>query len=480
MWTALVVLFINLSAAPDARIAARVNGEAILVREIDAPSSTKIARLHEQLVALSERAIDDLVDECLRTLAPAAQGSPPFVAPITDEEIRAIRTSRAEDFAAPIAPEGATRNPEVARAAIQHYLHQKALEATEADRRRRRREGHVVELSLPQAGELEHALPSEREVARVDGVAIRAAAFEQAAALPLYRLRGEMYRERQRNLEAAIEERLLTQEAHRRGVSMQTLLAEVSAAATVSPQELEAFLEAERAAGRAVPRPERARPYLEFRKAHVHRTALLARLRGAACIEVLLQEPAAPRLPMLEADAPVLGPQAGPRLVVYTNYRCTPCRAVHREIDRLRAIDPTVRVIFRDFIPVYDPVASEAARLTRCAAQLGAFERMRSALLRRQPPIFGLAWYTEDTLPALSRTLGVDPAVFMPCLSATETRQAIERDTAHAHALGFEEAPALIAESLPVSGTQSAGGLARALRHELRPPAFRQSSSCLP
>jgi hypothetical protein len=315
-------------------------------------------------------------------------------------------------------------------------------------------------------------------VARVDGVSIYAAALEQAAALPLYRLRGEIYRERQRNVEVAIETLLFTQEARQRGVSLQALLAEVPEAATVSPEELSAFIDAERAAGRTAPSPERARPYLEFRKAHAHRTVLRDRLRAAACVAILLPEPTVPHLPMLEEDAPVLGPPAGSRLVVYANYRCTPCRIVHREIDRLRAADPTVRVIFRDFIPVYDPVAHEAARLARCAARLGAFERLRSTLLGRESPAFGLPWYTEETIPALSRALGVDPAVFMPCLSSPETHQAIERDTAHAYALGFEEAPALVAEGIPFSGAQSASSLTHALYQHLNPPAPPPSLSC--
>ena len=144
----------------------------------------------------------------------------------------------------------------------------------------------------------------------MDGGAIRAAEIERAAALPLYRLRGEIYRERQRNTEAAIEDRLLTQEARWRGASKQDLLAKVSRGVTVSDEEVQTFIEAERAAGRPVPTAARARPYLEFRKAYTRRQALLDRLRAAARIKSLLQEPALPRLPVMEAGAPGLGAQA--------------------------------------------------------------------------------------------------------------------------------------------------------------------------
>ena len=456
-------------AAPAVDVAALVNGQKILLEEIDAPSHAKIATLREELTTLARRTIDRLVDARLRTQASDSELHSPAPAPVTEDEIRDFRKSRAEDFEGPFAPAGATRDQAVEHAAIRHYLEHKAREAAEAEARRRLRHTHKVEILLPEASALEQPLPPRREVARIGGAPIRAAKFEQAAALALYRLRGELYHERRRNLEAAIEDLLITQEARRRGISKQRLLAETTKEATVSDEEVRAFIETERAAGRSIPTAERARPYLKFRKAHARRSALLDKLRANAHIEILLKEPATPRLPVVEAGAPALGPPTGPRLIVYTNYRCTPCRAVHREVDRLRHVDPTVRVVFRDFIPAYDPVASEAARLSRCAAQLGAFERMRSELLGREPPAFGLSWYQADALPSLAGKLGIAPSAFMQCLSSAKTREVIERDTAHARELGFEEAPAFVADGVPLSGMQSAKNLARALQQGHKP-----------
>jgi predicted DsbA family dithiol-disulfide isomerase len=89
---------------------------------------------------------------------------------------------------------------------------------------------------------------------------------------------------------------------------------------------------------------------------------------------------------------------------------------------------------------------------------------MRAEVLGREPPAFGVAWYTEDTLRSLANKLEIDPPAFLQCLSASETREAITRDTAHARELGFDEAPAIVAEGIPLSGMQSASSLARALR----------------
>ena len=475
MWAVFVTLMATVGAVPVADVGATVNGHTILVDQIDAPSRAKIMRLREELRTVVTRTIDRLVDERLRALTPSVKVVSPSPAPVTDDEIRAFRASRTEDFEGPFAPGGTARDPAVERAAIRYYLEKKALEKVEAEARRRLRAGHVIGLALPDAKECEYALPPEREVARVDEVSLRAAQLEQAAALPLYRLRGEIDRERRRNIEVAIEELLLTQEAQRRGISKQVLLTEITTAETVTGAELQAFIESARTAGRPVPTAERARPYLEFRQTYTQRQALLKQLRAATDIKIMLKAPPVPRLPVVEAEAPTLGARTGLRLIVYTNYRCTSCRATHREIDRLLAADPTVRVVFRDFIPVYDPVASEAARLARCAARLGTFTRMRSELLTREPPAFGMSWYTADALSAFAGKLGIDPAPFTQCLLSAEIREAIERDTAHARELGFEEAPAFVAEGIPLSGRQSADSLARAL-HQGRQPQAAQTT----
>jgi protein-disulfide isomerase len=465
MWTILLMLLaVSPAALAEEEVAAKINGQAIPLAEIDAPSRPKIVRLHQALTDEAARALDRLIDRQLQASSEAKSPSPK---PVTDEAIRAFRSSRPEDFEGPFAPLETRRNPAVEQPAIRHYLTQKTLETAEAVARRRLREGHAIKILLPDGPKLERPLPPIRTVALVDDTPIAAETLEQAAALRLYRLRKEIYLERQRRLETAVENRLLSGEARRRGIPTEELLARITRDAKVGDKELNAFLESERAAGRPVSDPDRARQYLAFRKAYARRAALVKKLRNSARVEILLEEPSPPRLPMIEANAPVLGAQDGQRLIAYTNYRCTPCRAAHREIDRLLAAQRNVRVIFRDFIPVYDPVANEAARLSRCANRLGAFGRVRSELLTRNPPAFGETWYKDDALRSLAGRLGIDPDALVQCLSSPEIGEAIERDTAEARELGFEEAPSFVVQGIPLSGMQSAKSLAEFLRHAM-------------
>ncbi|BBA35742.1 hypothetical protein sS8_3805 [Methylocaldum marinum] len=462
MWIVLLMFLAMSPAAFADQAALRISGESVSLSEIDALSRPKIDRLHKALADQAGRTLDRLIDRRLRASSPETKPSSPE--PATNEAVRAFRSSRAEDFEGPFAPVETRRNPSAEDPAIRHYLEQKARATAEAEARRDLGKGHAVKILLPESGELEQPLPPQRTVAWVDDVPIPADALEQAAALHFYRLRKEIHLERRRNAETLIEHRLLGREARRRGVAAEVLLKQITGDTTVGDEELHAFIEAERAAGRPVSDPERARQYLSFRKAHARRTTFVESLRASARIEILFEEPPPPRLPMTEANAPALGGAGELRIVVYTNYRCAPCRQTHREIDRLLATDGNVRVIFRDFIPVYDPVAGEAARVSRCADRLGAFQRMRSELLTRNPPAFGEVWYEGHALSSLAARLGIDRADFFQCLSSREIGEAIARDTAEALELGFEEAPSFVAQGIPLSGFRTAESLTEILR----------------
>jgi protein-disulfide isomerase len=431
------------------------------MEDVDLPSSGKIASLHAQLADAARVAVDGLIDRRLERWASALGGAFATASPPSDAEVEAFRQ---EQTIGPPAGQAQRRKGE----ALEHDAARYALAQRKASlARAARRQGHTIELLLPSAVELERPLPDARVVARVDGRRVNARSLERAAALPLYRLRGEIDRERRRNLDQVIEERLLAREAARRGVSVEAVLGAEGNASQVTDAEVESFLSAERAAGREAPSAERARPYLQFRKAYAEHAALVQRLRAAVRIEVVLESPPAPRLPMVEAGAPALGASAsgaGPRLLVYDNYRCGPCRAVQGEVDRLLAADPSLRVVFFDFVPVYDPVATEAALLVRCAARLGGFAGMRRELLGREPPSFGERWYDAADLATLARRSNLDPQALAGCLVQPGPRRAVERDTTRALGLGFVEAPAFIAEGQPLSGAQSSETLAQALR----------------
>jgi len=470
--------FVCSTAAAPTDVVATVDGQPILMREIDALSSIQLSKIHDTLAGLLARTVDRLIDERVRSLTPpetlAELSQLPVTPPVTDEEVESYRATHQKDM--PGMSEGATSESGEQRALLRYYLEQKAREAAEAHIRQRLRHGHVIRLSLPRPHELETPVTQERQIAQVDSIWIRAAEFEQAAAWRLYQLRAEIYQERRRNLEPVIENVLFSNEARRRGIGVEALHAELSAKESVSEEEMRAFITAEQEAGRPVPSAERTQTYLEFRKAYDRRQALLKKLRETIPIKIFLKEPPIPHFPIADTGFAVLGAKRGKRLVVYTNYRCPACRTVQQEVDTLLSQDKKLRVIFHDFVPGFDPIATEAAYLTRCAAQWGVFARMRQELLSRETPNFGQRWYKESDLPQLLRRLRVKKRTeFLECLG-TDVYKAIERDTADARTLGFEAPPAFIAEGVPLAGTPTAETLAQALEQGLKMQSQRNQA----
>lgn len=457
VWIGLLVLAIAAPAAAGDPVAARIGDETIALDQVDAATGGKAAALLQRLHALAEETLESLVDARIAASQPTPRFDPE---PVSEADVSAFRAERAADFEGPTAPSGNARDPAVQRAAIRHYLEREAAQRARARSLAAARAGHVIERELPGPAQLATPLAPDRVIARVDGEPIRADRLEQSAALGLYRLRGELARERIRSVTALVEEQLLAREAGRRGTTVDAMLD----AETRAPDDaaVEAYVARERAAGREAS-AERARPYLGFRARYEARERLLEAARSRSDVVILLEEPAPPRLPVESAGAPALGAADGARLVVFANYRCRACRSVHTELDRLLATSSDVRVAFRDFLPHYDPAARQAAALARCADRQGRFAALRHALLEAPDPGFGGVWDVD----ALAARAGLDAAALRSCSEGKPVQAAIDADTDAARRLGFDSAPAFVAEGIPLSGTQSAAGLARALRQGL-------------
>jgi protein-disulfide isomerase len=400
------VLFVWAELAASASpIAARIDGEEIPTATVDALSFKEVQRIRARLMAVAESATQDLIDQRLETKHPSAQ--------------------------------------------------------TQARKRAELYRAYDVQLTLPEPEALETSLAPDGVVALIGDEPIRAAAVEKMAALRLYRLRGELYLQRRRDLESLIERRLLQLEADSRGVSAEALEKSLSEPQQVTDAEIEAFVARERAAGRIVENPERVRPYLAFQKTYQRRSSVLQARRARTEIRVELAPPTRPRLAMDVDGGVTFGSASGPALVVYTNYACALCRSTHRELDRLLGKSQPPRIVLHDF--VHDAASMEAAVIVRCAARSARAAAVRQLVLRSDPPPPGEVWFSAEELQSIARSAGMSASTLRACTAAPEIRARIEQDTQAAHRLGFDDPPAFVAAGIPLSGMQSAEQLGEAL-----------------
>jgi protein-disulfide isomerase len=409
---ALVLLAVCSQHATSAsRIAAHINDEEIPTADVDAASIKEVQRIRGRLTETARQALQDLIDQRLG---------------IDDMPARERSQQREKIY-----------------------------------------RSHNVKLALPQPEALESALPPDQVVAVIGEDPIRASELERAAALPLYRLRGELYLQRRRDLDRLIDQRLLQLEAQRRGVTLEALERSFSEVEPVTDAEIQNFVARERAAGRTVEDPERVRPYLAFQKRYQRRTSVLEEIRAATQVRIDLRPPTRPRLPVDDRDGVAFGSTHGPVLVAYTNYSCAHCRTTHAELDRLLAAEHPPRIVLRDF--VQDPVALQAAALVRCAAGNAHAAQMRRHLLQRKPPGTGETWFSEKELESVARIADMKASALRACIDGPEVRSRIEQDTKSALRLGFEKPPAFVAAGVPLSGMQTAEQLAAALSGKAEP-----------
>jgi len=365
-----------------------------------------------------------------------------------------------------------SRLMETVRQALEDLIDQRlgtdeVPEATRARERAATYRSRNVKLLLPLPEALESALPPDQIVAMIAQEPIRASELERAAALRLYRLRGELYLQRRRDLDRVIEQRLLQMEAQRQGITLEALERSLSQVKPVTDADVATFVSRERAAGRPVEDPERVRPYLEFQQRYQRRASVLQGLRAATQIRIDLRPPVRPQLPMDTRGGVTFGSTDGQILVAYTNYACTLCRSTHRELDRLLAAKHPPRIVLRDF--VNHPVALQAAALVRCADRNARAASMRRYLLKHEPPRNDESWFSTQQLESIASIVGMKPSELRVCIDAPEIRGQIAQDTESALRLGFDSAPAFVAAGVPLSGMQSAEQLAAALSGKVDP-----------
>jgi hypothetical protein len=431
--------------------AATVGKLRIDLAEVDARCREPCAKLRSEIASRKWAMVETVLGEALL----AGMPSPPSPT-VTPAEVDAYLADHAADFHGP---------PERDRTAVAFFLVREKTRATEKERIAAERTRHPPTLRV--GAESPALLETSPDVVLADvvGRTIRNGDVEARLALPLYHLRGELQRERLQHVEAMIEEALWRAEAGARGTSVEPLRDDVrKSAPAVTEADVDRWYETSIRVKdpRAEKRPERIRPYLEFRAAHEAEAALLAAVRVRHPVHVALQEPEPPRLALDPGIGGWRGGQGGQAKVIFlTGYRGSGSRAMWPVVKEL-AVDPGVALAVRPLLPFWDPEATLVAAAVRCAAAQGKFWPFHDAVASREP------LPDHAALARIAAELGLDPTGFGACLVDPATASAVAADSAAVERLGFEGAPAVIVNGRAFSGVQGLDRLRTAARDTRR------------
>ena len=293
--------------------------------------------------------------------------------------------------------------------------------------------------------------------------------LEEVVEAQRVRIERERYGLLQQKLEMLIEERLLAQEATRRGTSVEQLLDEevYAKAPSVTEDEVTMFIST-----RQTQRPQadqaelrvKSREFIWAQKLMRQQQDYVRSLRAKADVAVYLEEPAAARAALSPLKGFARGTDDAPVTIVeFSDFQCPFCKAVLPAVNELLTRYPgKVRWEFRDFpIPAH-PGAAKAHEAARCAGEQGKFWEYHDQLFARSPN------HSLPELEQIARDLQVDPVNFAECLAAGKYHAAVAADIQEGKRLGVEGTPTFFINGRMREGEQSLAALQELVESELR------------
>jgi protein-disulfide isomerase len=292
-------------------------------------------------------------------------------------------------------------------------------------------------------------------LAELDGEAITAE-VEKAIAAQLSKLQEQIYDLKRQQVEALIAERLLTQEAAKRGVTIQALLdAEVTTkVALITEQEIETFYQANKARlkGDEATVREQIRVRLQKQKLAARREAFVQSLRSEATVVVHLKAPAVFRAEVSVDGAPVKGSATAPVTIVeFSDFHCPFCKGVLPTLSQLESqYGDKVKLVFRDYpIDNLHPRARKAHEAARCACDQGKFWVYHDLLFANAPNA------SPEQLKTSAQEVGLDVPGSEQCFNSGTYQAVVQGDVEEGTQAGVTGTPSsFINDRLPMGASR--------------------------
>ncbi len=325
-----------------------------------------------------------------------------------------------------------------------------------------------------------HAEPSKMNlIAEVNGEVITVEDLDEELGVKLAKLQEQMYVLKRRQLNAMVEQKLLAQEAARRGLTVPALLdAEVtSKVGLVTETEIETFYQTNnpRIRGEEDEVRQKIRAALQSKKISAQRKVYVDTLRLVAKVQDNLKPPPVMRVDVSPDGAPIRGvPEGSVTLVEFSDFHCPFCKRVQPTLEKVLDRYPDkVKLVFRDFpLDQLHPKARQAASAARCAGDQNKFWEYHDLLFANAPKAS-----TKD-LTAYAKQVGLNEEKFQSCLSDGVHKAAVQRDVEAGARLGITGTPMFFINGRPLSGALPFERFVQVIEEELaRAPVAQKTST---
>ncbi|HKY64067.1 MAG TPA: thioredoxin domain-containing protein [bacterium] len=291
---------------------------------------------------------------------------------------------------------------------------------------------------------------SKTVVAELDGEKITEANLDEIVAGQLAQIQTQIYEIKRQGLDTLIDDRLLTKEAKKRGITVDQLLKVeiLEKVGTISDEEVKLFFEDNKARlqGRSLEElKEPIRSQLLARKTSLYRMNFLDRLRSASSVKILL---APPKVDVGVDDDPSKGPKgAKVTIIEFTDYQCPFCSKVRPTVKQLVAdYGDKIHYVLRDFPLDFHPAAKKAAEAAQCAGDQGKYWEYSDVLWNNQKSL------EVTELKAYATGLSLDQKKFDACLDEGKYSAEVDKDLADGAKAGVNGTPTFFINGRSLSG----------------------------
>ncbi len=303
-------------------------------------------------------------------------------------------------------------------------------------------------------------------LATVDGQNITEADIADKLTAQMARIDSQIYTAKRQAVDALITDRLLEQEAKKRGISREQLLQQEVNAKVVAPSdaEVEQLYNASKArVGNKT--LEELKPQivqqLQGSKLQQQYQTFVGSLRKGAAVKMLLKPPV---VELALDGAPVRGQATAPVTIVeFSDFQCPYCGRAEAELTKVReAYKDKVKIVYKDFpLTNMHPNAQKAAEASRCAGEQGKYWEYHDVLFTNNTAL------DPANLKKYAADLKLDSAQFDACLDSGKHTAAVSKDQAEGARVGVGGTPAFFINGRFLSGAQPFSAFQEAIEEAL-------------
>ena len=284
---------------------------------------------------------------------------------------------------------------------------------------------------------------------------ITAQEVEIALGRPLSQLHQQIYTLERQKLDELIDERLLSEEAKKRGIPVTNLIEQEvdTKILPVTDDEIETLYKANKA---RIPVElekvrEQIRNLLRDQRLTAQKRSFIKSLRENAKIVSYLKPPPAFRAEVSVVEEPFRGPEKAPVTIVkFEDFQCPYCKQVQPTfVDLLKRYDGKLRLVHKDLpLEAIHPQARQAAEAARCADEQGKFWSYHDKLYAGSPKL------SPEELKSYAKEVGLNVDSFEHCLTTRKYQAIVQKDLSEGTQLGLTGTPTFFINGREVSGNQ--------------------------